>query len=147
MLLRAGLIWFGIVIVAILNGAFRDLALAPRLGDTPARALSCLTLAGAIMLATWISLPWIHPISTTDAWRIGVIWLAMTLAFEFLAGHYLFHAPWASLLADYNLFRGRLWIIVLIATVAAPALVFRAEHNPARGEKISSPTTDDTTRE
>jgi len=48
------------------------------------------------------------------------MWLAMTLAFEFGAGHYLFHTPWAALIADYNILRGRLWILVLAATLTAP---------------------------
>ena len=61
-----------------------------------------------------------------DAWTIGATWLVMTLAFEFVAGHYLFHTPWTTLLADYNVFPGRLWILVLAATIAAPALAYRA---------------------
>ena len=45
MLARAGAVWFGIMLMAILNGAFRDVVLTPRLGDLGARAVSCLTLA------------------------------------------------------------------------------------------------------
>ena len=111
-----------------------------------ARALSCVTLAGLILLVTWISLRWIHPASMGDAWTIGVMWLAMTLSFEFVAGHYLFRTPWSTLLADYNLLAGRLWILVLAATLIAPALVFRAGQNPARDTEISSPAPDDTPR-
>ncbi len=126
MLARAGAVWFGIMLLAILNGAARDTVLVPRFGDPAARALSCVTLASLILLVTWMSLQWIHPASTADAWAVGAMWLAMTLAFEFVAGHYLFHTPWATLLADYNIFTGRLWILVLAATLAAPALVYRA---------------------
>jgi hypothetical protein len=126
MLARAGAVWFAIMVVAIVNGAARDVLLAQRLGDVAARALSCGTLAGLILVVTWISLDWVHPASMGDAWAIGGMWLIMTLAFEFVAGHYLFHTPWLTVLADYNLFRGRLWILVLAATIVAPALVYRA---------------------
>ena len=51
---------------------------------------------------------------------IGVVWLACTLGFEFLAGHYLFRKPWVELLADYDLRRGRIWIAVLMVTFVAP---------------------------
>jgi hypothetical protein len=146
MLARAGAVWFGIMLLAILNGALRDILFAPRLGDLGARALSCLTLTAVIPLVTWISLQWIGPVSMSDAWRIGLMWLAMTLVFEFGAGHYVFRTPWRLLLADYNLLAGRLWILVLIATVTSPALVFLAEHNPARATEFSSPATDDTGR-
>jgi hypothetical protein len=48
----------------------------------------------------------------------------LTLAFEFLAGHYLFGHPWATLLADYNLARGRIWLLVLVATLLGPVLAY-----------------------
>jgi hypothetical protein len=146
MLARAGAIWFGIMLMAIINGAFRDVVLAPRLGDLGARAISCLTLASVIVLVTWISLTWVRPVSTTDAWRVGWMWLAMTLIFEFGAGHYLLGTPWTALLADYNVLTGRLWLLVLVATLTAPVLVYRAAHNPVTGVEFYSPRSDDTPR-
>ena len=146
MLVRAGAVWFAIMLIAILNGAARDALLVPRLGDPVARALSCLTLAALIVLVTWVSLRWIHPVSLSDAWTIGVMWLAMTLTFEFVAGHYLFHTEWSTLLVDYNLLKGRLWILVLVAAAIAPALLFHAGDIPDRDTKISSPAPDDTPR-
>ena len=146
MFARAGLIWFGIMLAAILNGAFRDLLLAPRLGDLGARAISCLTLASAVLIVTWMSLAWIHPASMTDAWRIGLLWLAMTLAFEFGAGHYVFGTSWRTLVADYNLFAGRLWILVLITTLTAPALIYLVGQNPVSIGEFSPTASDDTPR-
>jgi hypothetical protein len=146
MLARAVAVWFAIMLLAILNGAARDVLLVPRLGDLIARAVSCVTLACVILLVAWLSLRWIEPLSIGDAWTIGVMWLAMTLAFEFLAGHYLFRTPWPTLLADYNLLAGRLWIVVLAATLVAPALLYSAGHNHAGTTKISSPPSDDTPR-
>ena len=105
---------------------FRDLMLVPRLGEPVARALSCFTLASIIVAVTWLTLTWVKPGSMRDAWRIGAMWLAMTLIFEFGAGRYLFGTPWRQLLEDYDLAAGRLWILVLIATVVAPPWVFRA---------------------
>jgi hypothetical protein len=46
----------------------------------------------------------------------------MTVAFELLAGHYLFGNTWERLLADYNVLRGRIWVLVLITTFLAPRL-------------------------
>jgi hypothetical protein len=94
--------------------------LAPRLGDTLARALSTLSLSAMILLATWYTVTWIGPHTTGRALLVGLLWLLLTLAFEFLAGHYLFHKPWSTLLADYDLRRGRIWIMVLVITFAAP---------------------------
>lgn len=138
MLGRAGAVWFAIMLTAILNGAVRDFLLVPRMGDPLARAVSCITLASMILGIAWVSISWMHPRSAGDAWRIGMMWLAMTLIFEFGAGHYLFHTPWPALLADYNVFAGRLWILVLLATLTAPALTYRPAQNPPRGMEISS---------
>ena len=146
MLARAGAIWLGIMLTAILNGAMRDMVLTPRVGDLGARALSCLTLSAVVLLVAWVSLHWIGPASLVDAWRIGAMWLAMTLAFEFGAGHYLFGTPWAALLADYNILAGRLWVLVLLTTVTAPAVAYHAAQNPVRDAEISSPAADDTPR-
>jgi hypothetical protein len=43
-----------------------------------------------------------------------------------LAGHYVLGAPWPRLLADYDVIHGRIWILVLITTVTAPAIAARA---------------------
>ncbi len=121
---RAVVIWFSIVPVAIANGMVRDLVLVPFMGDTAARAVSSMTLAGAIVAIAWLSIQWIGPAATADAWRIGLVWLALTLAFELLVGHYVFGTPWETLRDDYNVLAGRLWILVLAAALVAPRLVY-----------------------
>jgi hypothetical protein len=125
MLLRAAVVWLGIVLLASVNGAVRDLLLTPRMGDTLGRAISTIVLSGLVLLVTWYMLPWVGPRARVDAVRIGVLWVALTLMFEFGAGHYLFRKPWSVLLEDYDLRRGRIWIIVLIVTFAAPIWVAR----------------------
>ena len=123
MLPRALAVWLGILVLASLNGALRDLLMMPRLGDTVARAISTVLLCILVLLVTWLTLDWIGPRSRADALAIGGVWVACTLAFEFLAGHYLFRKPWAELLADYDLRRGRIWIAVLVVTFVAPSWV------------------------
>ena len=125
MLPRAVAVWFGILVLASLNGALRDLVLAPRWGDTLARALSTIVLCGLILLVTWLTIGWIHPGTRREAIGIGVLWIGLTLGFEFLAGHFLFHKPWSILLEDYDLRRGRIWILVLIVTLLAPLWLTR----------------------
>ena len=122
MIARALAVWFGILILAILNGAARDGLMTPVLGDTIARAISTLTLTALILGTSAVTIRWMGAAASRDAWRIGVLWLGMTLAFEFLAGHYLFGKTWAELLADYDVTRGRIWILVLVATLIGPRL-------------------------
>ena len=123
MLVRAGLAWLAILVLAILNGALRQALLIPRLGEQVGHILSTILLSTLVAGAAWILFPWMRPLTARDAWFIGFLWLALTLGFEFLGGHYLFKAPWDRLLADYNVAQGRIWVLVLVTTLLAPVLV------------------------
>jgi hypothetical protein len=120
MIWRAFAVWMVILVLANLNGALRELWLIPQLGAAPGRVLSTLLLSGLVFLLTWLTIGWIHPSTRGEALGIGAFWLVLTLAFEFLAGHYIFHKPWADLLEDYDLSQGRIWVLVLVVVVVAP---------------------------
>ena len=120
---RAALVWMCIVPLAIVNGILRDVVLTPYLGDPVARVISCVTLALAIIVIAWMSIGWIAPRTNRAAWTIGGLWLGLTVAFEFLVGHYMFGTSWAAIRQDYNVAEGRLWVLVLAAALAAPPIV------------------------
>ena len=128
MIIRTILSWFVILVLASLNGALRQALLIPSLGETAGRALSTILLSIVVVIATWVLLPVIAPGSLRAAWAVGGLWVVMTLAFEFLAGHFLFGSSWESLLADYDLARGRIWILVLVVTMTGPPLIHMVTH-------------------
>ena len=136
MLIRAGLVWIEMLVLAIANGAARESLLVPRLGTTTAHVISTLVLSVLIFIAGSLAMPWIAPASLRDAWTIGIVWVLLTLAFEFLAGHFIFGRPWKVLLADYDLAAGRIWILVLIVTLITPVVAF----NRARGGQPAQAT-------
>lgn len=130
MMLRAFIAWIGIMLLAIANGAFRELMLTPRLAPRLAHQISTVLLCLLILLVAWLLTPWMLTLAAqttsaqqaADAWKIGALWLALTLAFEFLAGHYVFGNSWQKLLADYNVLQGRIWVFVPILTLISPRL-------------------------
>ncbi|MGA9364166.1 MAG: hypothetical protein WBW16_07340 [Bacteroidota bacterium] len=63
--------------------------------------------------------------SSKQAWVVGIIWVGMTICFEFIFGHYMMGNSWERLLHDYNIFEGRLWAAVLVRTLIAPYLFTR----------------------
>jgi len=128
MILRAIAVWSAIVPMAIANGAVRELVIVPAAGPAAGHVISTILLCAVILLLAWLAIGWMRPASLRDAARIGIGWLALTIAFEFLAGHYMFGTPWDRLLADYNLAEGRVWILVPITTALAPWLTARARH-------------------
>jgi hypothetical protein len=124
MILRYTLAWIPMVLIAIINGALRELTYGKVLPELRAHQISCGTGVLLFGFYTWLlSLKW--PLeSMTQAITVGLIWLTLTVAFEFLFGHYVGHHPWSRLLADYNLLAGRLWILVLLAVATLPLTVF-----------------------
>jgi hypothetical protein len=118
-------VWFGLLIIAIVNGAIRESVYKQYLGDLLAHQVS--TFTGIILFGVviyYISKRW--PLaSSRQAWLIGFIWLTMTAGFEFLFGHYVGGLTWNRLLNDYNIFEGRLWILVLIWITIAPWIMWR----------------------
>src|SRR4051812_40832763 len=115
-----------LLVIAFINEIAREAVLIPRFGDAVGRAVSTLALSAFIVILTWISIAWIAPRSPEQAWAVGVMWVGLTLAFEFLAGHYLFHNPWSRLLEDYDVARGRIWILVLFTTFVCAARLRRS---------------------
>lgn len=120
MIWRALLVWLVILVLASINGAVREALLIPPLGPVAGRALSTILLSGIVLLLAWLTIGWMGPTRAGEALQIGVFWLALTLAFELLAGHYLFRQPWPTLLEDYDLKRGRIWILALLVVLVAP---------------------------
>jgi hypothetical protein len=120
MIWRAVVIWLAVLGLASLNGAAREAWLIPRFGPVVGRAGSTLLLCGIVFLVTWLTIRWINPGSSGQALAVGALWLVLTLAFEFLAGYYLFGQDWAVLLQEYDLSRGRIWLAVLIVVLFAP---------------------------
>jgi membrane protein DedA with SNARE-associated domain len=120
MIFRAAAVWVAVLVLASLNGGAREAWLIPRFGDQVGRALSTVILCGLVFLVTWLTIGWIRPASASEALKVGALWAVLTLAFEFLAGHYLFGKPWTVLWEDYDVRRGRIWIAVLVMVLIAP---------------------------
>ena len=56
------------------------------------------------------------------AMRVGALWTALTVAFEFGFGRCVMHKSWEALFADYNFLAGRVWLLVPLTTFYGPVL-------------------------
>ncbi|MBK8498381.1 MAG: hypothetical protein IPL52_06075 [Flavobacteriales bacterium] len=117
---KAILLWLVLMVLAIGNGTLRIKLIIPYTGLTAGLAISTVMLCALILLATWLSIRWLGPHDAAQALGIGMLWLAMTLAFEFGAGHFLFKKSWSELLVDYDITQGRIWVLVPCVTAMAP---------------------------
>ena len=118
------LIWWLVLLAAMMvNGTLRVLVLQPRLGQDLARQVACLSGIGILLALTVPFVGAAGDVGARALFGVGALWLALTVAFEFLFGRYVSAASWESLLADYDLRRGRLWSLVLLTVLFAPWLV------------------------
>ena len=138
MLLRALAIWCGLLVFAFVNGAIRTIWLTPAFGDPAAHVVSALLLSVVVLVAAWRAIGWLHPHTANDALLIGDEWVLLTIAFECLAGYYLFGASWEALLAQYNVVRGEMWEMVLVTMFVAPLAAAFGHHLIGRRRFISS---------
>jgi hypothetical protein len=118
-------VWCGFAVAAIVNGVARERALRPAVGRA-AEPLSACTLIAVILAGTDAFVRRVVPHRSDGALlAIGGLWVAGTIAFEFLFGHYVAHEPWKKLLSNYDVRQGRLWPLVLLTLLVAPVLLGR----------------------
>jgi hypothetical protein len=89
-------------------------------GEERARQGACLTGVCIVVALSGLFVRALPKVTARQLLTVGASWLALTLAFEFLFGHFVAGMTWAALLEDYNLLRGRLWVFVLLATFLSP---------------------------
>lgn len=125
MISRYTLLWFVLAVVAVANGVFREATYGNRINELAAHQLSTLMGIFCIGVVVWLfSRVW--PIqSARQAWFIGLIWLAQTIAFEFVFGRLVAGHSWQRLLADYDLSEGRVWLLFLLWILVVPYACYR----------------------
>jgi hypothetical protein len=107
-----------------LNGVLREALLVPM---ARRKAADILSAVSGIVIVLGVSRRFLRGAdpSETSPGRVAGSWLVLTVAFEFLVGHYVDRKRWSELAANYAIWRGRLWPLVLLTVVIAPFLWMR----------------------
>ena len=116
-------VWGVVLVVMVCNGAVRDALLKGRLGEQAANQVSVVTGCTLIVSITFLLWRWMGIRTIAMAWGVGVLWILLTVAFEFGFMHYVAGASWDKLWSEYNVMRGRLWPVVMVVTLMAPRVV------------------------
>jgi len=110
-------IWFIILILAVINGIFRDYW-------HNSAQLSSIILSIVIFIVTYLFLKLGRYGEDSKIYLLlGLMWVVLTIAFEFLFFHYVTGHSWDELLANYDIINGNLWLLVVISTGIAPWLM------------------------
>ena len=117
--------WVVMVPIAILNGVLRESTYGRRLSELRAHQLS--TVAGIVLLGAfmWAVIRAWPPWSGGQVLEVGLLWVLLTVAFEFSFGRFVVKRSWTELIRDYDLLKGRMWLLVLVWVAVAPYLFYR----------------------
>ena len=118
--------WFAMAGAMIANGTVRETIINRFTTAYGAAVISAISGVTLIQQISWRTLR-TRNVSVQQRATVTTAWLAMTLVFEFTFGHYVDRKSWKELVADYNLFAGRLWPLVLISIAAAPFIWGRGD--------------------
>jgi len=105
-LARAFAVWLVLIVAEILHGILRGIFLVPHVGEFRSNQIGVFTGSIIILVIALAFVRWIGASRTSDLLAVGVLWLALTLAFEILFGRFVVGASWERLAADYNVFEG-----------------------------------------
>ena len=121
--------WLPGIPIAIINGSIRTYIYSEYLIALKAHQLSVLSFVILFGLYVWLVFPWLRLKSRKDSFIIGANWVLFTILFEFIFGHFAMGHSWETLFHDYNLFSGRLWVLVLVWILLAPYVIFQIKKN------------------
>ena len=127
-LLRGVLAWLPMPLIAVANAGLRELALQPLFGAA-AQPLSGLTLLALLTLYAFAMLRRVMGRAPCRAaWLLGLIWAALTLAFEYALMARMRTDPLDGLLDTLSpsaLAQGNLFALAVLLVLFAPSLFSR----------------------
>jgi len=118
--LKAFGLWLGFLAVAIGCAVMREKFLVPGLGPLAGRAMGTVLVGAIIFGLIYGYVGRLQVATRASLVKLGLFWTTLTMAFEFLFGHYVMGHSWDALWADYNVLQGRLWPLVLLVTLFGP---------------------------
>jgi hypothetical protein len=121
--------WLPIPLMAVVNGGLRDLVYAKLMSQTLAHSLSVFPLIAAILIWSRLIARWWPLAGLRAGLRVGLVWLLLTLLFEFGLGA-LRGVDLSIMLEQYDITRGHWWPLVPLTMGVSPELVRRWTARP-----------------
>jgi hypothetical protein len=120
--LKAFAIWLLILVFAIANGGLREAVFLKAFARDTAFTLSGLMLIACILAIAMLTIPWLGGLTYPQYALTGLLWLLLTLAFEFGFGLLVRRETLDSLLEAYRFKDGNIWPVVLLVVALAPTI-------------------------
>jgi hypothetical protein len=115
--------WLPMILIAFGNAALRETVLMRYYSEFRSHQLSTFTLIFLVSVYVWFIFPFLKIDSGTDALRTGLIWVILTILFEFTLGRIL-KRSWTSILQQYDILSGRIWLLFILYLLFLPYWVY-----------------------
>jgi hypothetical protein len=122
---RALAVWVVIIGAESLHGALRELLLKPAVGDFRARQIAVFTGMLIILGVAYAFSRWLRAATARALLLVGLLWVALTLAFEFSLGMFVLGYSWARMLEDYDITRGGFLSLGMVVLMLSPLIATR----------------------
>ena len=134
---RAILTWFLFIPFVFMNAAVRELVYKPFTGELLAHQVSTITGSVAFFLLAYFLLRhYMYNTPNNKLLLIGLMWVALTIVFEFGLGIFVTGASWNKMLNDYNIGQGRIWIFFLVIILITPFII--KHFVPAKNKRLAA---------
>lgn len=114
--------WLIILPFMIMNGIFRELVVKQLVPAQGADAISAALGIAIVLMITRFTLRPLSGKSNAQLVRASLTLVMLTVAFEFAFGLLVDGKSWSELLANYEIWNGRLWPVVLAVIAFTPFL-------------------------
>jgi len=133
--LRAVGLWFLLMAAETLQGLWRAKVLAAWIGDAVSREVGVFTGSLLLLLIAFTCVGWISAGSNQTLILVGLTWVALTVAYEFVLGYFVLHLPWKDIASEFDVSDGRLLPIGLVILMFAPLLAARFHKRAKRAAR------------
>ena len=117
---RAIAIWLLILTAESIAGTIRRIWLVPALGEHTAHQIGVVVASALILFIAWLTARWLDARTFKAQLQVGVLWVALMLAFEFGVGFAIGNSM-PQMLVEYDLSRGGLMGLGFLVLLFAPA--------------------------
>ena len=122
---RSLTIWIVLILAEIVHGILRAVALVPFVGEFRSNQIGVFTGSAIILVIAYLTIRWIGAKRTNELLVVGIIWLTLTVAFEFSFGRFVMGLDWEEILAGYNLAAGGLMPLGLLVLLFSPIIAWK----------------------
>lgn len=124
-MLKIILMWLCFIPIPFINGILREAWYKKKIGEFWSNVVGVKFLSFSFLVYTYLFFgKYLNLFSFSQMFKIGFVWLIMTIFFEFGIG-LITKKSWSQMLMDYNVLKGRLWpIFLLVVLFSLPIIKF-----------------------